>query len=226
MKWFLSVALLGGIYAAAILPAWRDREEVVSRVTVATCAEDLGPSAAGSPSLTWKLRLADDFYGMPVEMSDLDLIRLGFDRHSVAMLGQPRPRDMEYPTPRPAWVRLRPDSADGGRLVIDTVSLLDPRTAPHPNTITVQARIGFSDLGETVGKEAQDSTLPRRPRGRSARVRVGILMLNPPLLHLTPAQHQALTAVQAGLDCRTSPARAVVAMGRHGSLWVERIFSK
>jgi hypothetical protein len=71
-----------------------------------------------------------------------------------------------------------------------------------------------------------DPALPRRAQGLSGRVRVGILMLNPPLLHLTPAQHRQVNAVQAGMDCRTSQTRAVIAMGRRGGLWVERILDK
>lgn len=222
MRWLLPLLVAVGIMAAAIVPAWQDRAEAVGRVIVPTCAEDLGAAADvdGSTSLTWRLRLADDVGGMLLDLTDAQLIGLGFDRHAVGMIGRERPADFEWPKPRPVWVRLRPDSGAGGRLVVDTVAATWSGARGTAGTVVVRARIGFSARGEPA-VATEGAAMPVAPPPKI--LHADLLELIPGLLHLTPAQDAAVRGVRAGMECHGSPLRAAIAMGRRGSLWVERI---
>jgi hypothetical protein len=222
MKWLIPVLMAAGIIAAAIVPAWQDRAQVTGRVTVTTCAEDLGADAAGSTSLTWRLRLADDTGGMLLDLTDEELIALGFDRHAVSMVGQNRVTGMEWPKPRPIWVRLRPSAAQGGRLTVDSMAPWRTRLPGDPNSIVVRGRVGFSYRGLPSPRGAGDSAGTGSPRPPAV-IRVDLLELIPGLLHLTRTEDALLRGIQAGPGCAGSPARAVIATGRHGGLWVERL---
>ncbi len=228
MRWFLGVALAAGIFAWAIVPTWRDRDVVATRVTVPSCLADLGPEIDGEPSLKWQIRLANESDRLPEEVTADQLIKFGFDRHAVAMLGQPRPREMDIPTPRPLWVRLRTDPLQGDRLVVEHVGTQHEPTGAHPNTIELLARVGFVDEF-TVGIPAADDSLvgePFPPPRRGGVIRVNVLELIPGALHLTAEQYRTLRADTSGFECRESHSKVVIAMGRNGALWVEKLLPR
>lgn len=225
MRWLFGMLLAAGIVAAAIVPAWQDRAVVSGRVTLATCAEDLGEGTGESSSLTWRLRLGGEPHQALLDLSDEQLIALGFDRHAVTLLGAPRATGQELPTPRPAWLQLRADSAPGGRLVVTRVAATRAGLSADANSIVVRARLGFVAYGPPDLARVDSAGRPAPGRPQTA-VHVEVLELIPPLLHLTPQQDAQLRAVRAGSECRTSPASIVIAMGRHGSLWVERLLSR
>lgn len=228
MRWFLGVVLAAGIFAWALVPAWRDRDVVATRVAVPTCLADLAPDIGGEPSLSWRIRLANEDQQLPATVTADQLLRFGFDRHTVAMLGAHRSNGLDLPTPRPLWVRLRADSLQGDRLIVEHVDNRREANGAHPNTIELLARVGFVEEF-MVDKSAPDDSLapvPAPPSRGGGVIRVNVLELIPGALHLTAEQYRTLKADTSGFDCAASHLKVVIAMGRNGSLWVEKLLPR
>lgn len=226
MKWLLPAAIVLLSSVVGIIPAWREQGNGISWVTMVTCAEDVGNEAAGSPSQTLRFQLAEEIQGQEPEFTADQLVALGFDRADSALLAMTKPPARRWPV-RPAWVRLRPDSARGGRLVVDALGPTRASMGRDTTSIVVRVRVGWMYRGSPNPAPAGgDSTTSASPRQQTPVFRFGILELIPAALHITAEQDRAIRQVTAGRECRGSSMRAVIANGPAGGVWVERIISQ
>ncbi len=224
MKWLLPAAIVLVTSAVAIIPAWREQRLVVGRVAMVTCAEDVGDEAAGSPSQTLRFQLAEEVPGQEPEYTADQLVALGFDRADSALFGMTKSPAGRWPAVRPAWARLRPASARGGRLVVAELGRSRAGVWRDSSSIVVRVRVGWIYRSVPGAAPAiSDSMGPAHPRQELPKFRFGVLELIPAALHITAEQDRAIRQVTAGRECRGSPMRAVIANGPAGGLWVERV---
>jgi hypothetical protein len=227
MKWLLPAAIVLVTGVVAIVPAWREQRLVVGRVAMVTCAEDVGDEAAGSPSQTLRFQLAEELPGQVPEYTVDQLVALGFDRADSALLHTDKPPAGRWPPVRPAWARLRPDSAHGGRLVVEELGPTRMSVWRDTASIVARVRVGWMYHGVPGPAPAgTDSTEKPGPRPSAVVFRFGILELMPAALHITAEQDRTIRQVNAGKECRGSRMRVVIANGPVGGLWVEGIVSQ
>lgn len=226
MKWLLPAAIVLLTSALGTISAWREQQHAISHVAMVTCAEDVGNEAAGSPSQTLRFQLAEEVAGSDLHVTADQLAALGFDRADSALLGLTKAPAGRWPSARPAWARLRPDSSRGGRLVLEEMGPTRAGVWRDTTSIVARVRVGWSfrpmpDLGAT-----RDSAPNPRPRLERRVMRFGILELIPAALHITAEQDRAIRQVKAVFECRGSTMRAVIANGPDGGLWIERVVSQ
>lgn len=226
MKWLLPAAIVILSSALGTIPAWREQQHAISRVAMVTCAEDVGNEAAGSPSQTLRFQLAEEVAGSDLQVTADQLVALGFDRADATLLGPTKAPIGRWPSARPAWARLRPDSSRGGRLVLEEMGPTRAGIWRDTTSIITRVRVGWSFRPLPQSVASQDSA-PNRLRPQEHRVmRFGVLELMPAVLHITAAQDRAIRQVKAAAECRGSTTRAVIANGPDGGLWIERVVSQ
>jgi len=158
------------------------------------------------------------------EVTADQLVALGFDSAEAAMHNQTTRPQGRWPSVRPAWARLRPDSSRGGRLVIEEIGPTRAGVWRDTTSIVARVRLGWSYRG--VPPTRDDTTADRRPPQDRMVFGFGVLELIPWSLHITAEQDRAIRQVNAGTECRGSRMRAVIANGPAGGLWIERVDSQ
>jgi hypothetical protein len=225
MKWLLPAAIVLVTSAVGIIPAWREQQHAISRVAMVTCAEDVGDEAAGSPSQTLRFRLAEEVAESDQQVTADQLAALGFDRADSGLLGATKPLTGRWPSPRPAWARLRPDSSRGGRLVVEELGASRAGVWRDTMSIVARVRVGWSFRPLPDFVATRDSA-PNPGRQQDHRVmRFGVLELIPAALHITAEQDRTIRQVKAVFECRGSTTRVVIANGPAGGLWIERVIN-
>ncbi|MBK7925475.1 MAG: hypothetical protein IPJ95_17885 [Gemmatimonadetes bacterium] len=116
MRWALGgIALVVVANAIALVPARRERAEPAAFSTIALCPGQLVGGAGSDLAPAIRLVLAPDS-GPPAPGLDAEGLRaLGFTERVIAVIGQERPTGFHWPSPRPAWVRLRQAPEDSLR---------------------------------------------------------------------------------------------------------------
>jgi hypothetical protein len=226
MKWLLPAAIVLVTSVVGIIPAWREQQHAINRVAMVTCAEDVGNEAAGSPSQTLRFQLAEEVAGADLGITADQLVALGFDRADSALLGASKPPTGRWPSPRPAWARLRPDSSRGGRLVVEELGTSRAGVRRDSTSIVARVRVGWSFRPLPDFVATRDSAPNPRQQLDHRVMRFGVLELMPAALHITAAQDRAIRQVKAAFECRGSTTRAVIANGPAGGLWIERVVSQ
>lgn len=226
MKWLLPAAIVLATSVLGIIPAWREQGYAISRVAMVTCAEDVGNEAAGSPSQTLRFQLAEEVSGHEFEITAQQLVALGFERADSAWLGQSKAPTGRWPSVRPAWARLRPDSGRDGRLVVEALGPSREEVWRDTASIVARVRVGWSFRPMPDFAATRDSAPNPRPRLERRVMRFGVLELIPAALHITAEQDRAIRQVKAVVECRGSHTRAVIANGPAGGVWVERVVSQ
>ena len=224
MKWLLPAGIVFVTSALGIIPAWREQRHPISRVAMVTCAEDAGNEAAGSPSQTLRFQLAEETPDEWAHVTADQLVEWGFDRADSNWLHQTKPTGIRWPSVRTVWARLRPDSLRGGRLAIEAMGRT--RAGVWRDTTSIVARIRLGWDYRPVPRVSSDTTASPHQTQERFVFHFGTLELIPWSLHITAEEDRAIRQVNAGRSCRGSTARAVIANGPDGGLWIERVISQ
>ncbi|MBK6781471.1 MAG: hypothetical protein IPI38_17065 [Gemmatimonadetes bacterium] len=224
MRWALGgIALVVVANAIALVPARRERAEPAAFSTIALCPGQLVGGAGSDLAPAIRLVLAPDS-GPPAPGLDAEGLRaLGFTERVIAVIGQERPTGFHWPSPRPAWVRLRQAPEDSLRQFV--AAEVRPRRellVADSGSIVIRALVGLRQrmaapaAPPTEGHDHGGAARPPVPALMSA----SVLELLPSQLHLDWAQVTALRALPGDSTACGGARRVRIANGAEGGIWV------
>lgn len=213
------VVLVVAANTIALVPVRQERARPATLAPVSICSRQLvgGPGSDMAPAI--RLELAPDS-GPPAPGLDAAGLRaLGFTDRVIAVIGQERPTGFHWPSPRPAWVRLRQAPEDSlHQFVVAEVRPRREQLAADSGSILIRGLVGLrqrmvpSPEGHQHGGAAP-ATVP-------APLTPGVLEVLPRELHLDWAQVTALRAVRDDSTACGGARRVRVAQGAEGGIWV------
>ncbi len=221
MRWALGgIALVVAANAIALVPVRRERASPATLTTISICSGQLigGPGSDMAPAI--RLVLAPDS-GPPAPGLESEGLRaLGFPDRVITAVGQERPAGFHWPSPRPAWVRLRQAPEDSlHQFVVAEVRPRRELLVADSGSIILRGLVGLrqrmapSPEGHQHGGAA--------PAMVSAPLTAAVLEVLPRELHLDWAQVSALRAIRDDSTACGGERRVRVAQGAEGGSWVE-----
>ncbi len=224
MRWALGgIALVVVANVIALVPVRRERAEPATLATLSLCSGQLvgGPGSDLAPA--FRLTLAPDS-GPPAPGLDADGLRaLGLSAQVIAVIGRERPAEFRWPTPRPAWVRLRQPADDSlHQFVVAEVRPRREELAVDSTGIIVRGLVGLRQrmTGPPAPMPEGHNHGGPPPQGGPAYMVATVLEVLPRELHLDWAQVSALRAAPGDSSACGGTRYVRVANGAEGGSWV------
>lgn len=224
MRWAIAGGLLvlvaNGI---ALVPVRRERAEPATVATLSLCSGQLvgGPGSDLAPAI--RLALAPDS-GPPAPGLDAEGLRaLGLAESAIAVIGHERPTGFRWPTPRPAWVRLRQAPDDSlHQFVVAEVRPRREQLAADSSSIVLRALVGLRQRMEGPAAPAPEGHVHggATPPSAPALMTAAVLEVLPRQLHLDWSQVTALRAAPGDSTACGGTRTVRVANGAEGGIWV------